>query len=482
MTLRKAGLYLFFSALAATGSADFVNDEFDGAALGTQWTFTQGVNTHATAIGEVMPNTPPGHLSLYPGIGTRFGWDEHTDTNISQDQPADDTWEVHLKVDNWNPSPSGPTWQQVGLRLYQDNSHWLGINVTVRPTGPVLQAQSEFSGDVTRTNLHITELPLFNFVKPDPLYLRIQKTSKGYTTGYSADGIDWIDRGTFVRNPYSADGFLDPSAQIRVSTIAPENNGDGQVEAVELDWIRKVALAPTTSGYANDEFTGTELGSNWLYYDGIYNIPGIPGTVSVADGFAKLQHSTGFDLGFAHNQEKPQFIMQDAPTTENFSLVTRVIPANLTTAGNWEGHGLRVWQDQNHWIAIVNQRNGAAAEADARNQVELRYELGHGAVTVASNTNIGTSNTDPGPELLRIDKEGTKYRALYKLTEAAETWTIATDTSIDPEGWVDFGEELRNAQVQLFTKRPQAGRTAATSEFDYIREISESSVEDWQLF
>lgn len=472
---------LFVVGAIHTAAAPFVADEFDGRdSLGPRWVWHPGsVPTGSPTTSTIQMTS--NHLCITPAEGADQSCDKDGYAYVEQDQPGDRVWEVVTKIDFFDPRlpEYRLPFQKVGLALHENKDHWIMLMFQLSSDGKSMSCRgvSQFdpTGGRPGADQYKTDFTLGDFGATRPsVYLRLQKTSKGYLGAFSTDGKIWQDITTFLRNPHSTDGFLQRGKIRLFASGGNTTNTAATAQPTYFDWIRMNPLVPSQSGFVADEFDGNSLGAKWLYGQGKGK-----GEFSVSDGKVRLAHSPGQDL--VPHIEWAQLIMQDAPNSDKYAIVTQVGPTSLTESSGYTGHGIRLWRDQNHWIQISLLKNSADGKTSvARNLVETMHEADDGSTKSANSIPIGNSPESPGPGYFRIDRDGAKFRTLYSFD--GTNWVIAADTEKYPGGWVSMSGSLRNLQVQLFTKTPYPGKSIKTSDFEFIRSESSFDQPGWQTY
>ena len=159
-------------------------DEFNGAALGSQWHFVR----EAPADWSLSAN--PGSLTITPKTG-----DLTTNTNTAQNvllQPALGDWTQTTKL-TFNHRPDTAT-QQGGVIAYQDDDNYLKFDLeATSPTSIRFNTTLEDNSNgvpvaqTLNTSDATSVLPANNTV-----WLRMTKTGSHYSTFYSVDGDTWV--------------------------------------------------------------------------------------------------------------------------------------------------------------------------------------------------------------------------------------------------------------------------------------------------
>ena len=125
-----------------------------------------------------------------------------------------------------------------------------------------------------------------------------------------------------------------------------------------------------------------------------------------------------------------------------------------------------LWQDQNDWVHLANARTGGSGD----HMVQSAFQRDNAHLWNVNEVNI---LGDPLPEYLRITKQGLTYTTSYSYDDVSYT-TLGSHA---------YPAELQNPQVQLFGKKVSAqGGPQLVAEFDWVRFVTLSNVDDWQLY
>jgi hypothetical protein len=474
--------------------AQFVSDEFQGTTLGTQWTWSPGTSTDSSATPSSYQLTGT-HLRMEVAKSSAQSWTVDNAAYISQPQPNAENWEVVTKIDNFVPTEAGyqNPGNRVGLLLRQDNNHWLGVTLHTPNNTMVLYGQSQMDpngdlGNVIKYKQELTTFEIGNITST--VYFKLRKSQYGYTAFFSIDNENWTQVLPLTRNPHSTDGSVGGDIVIYQSSAS----STGNVRPADIDWARQTVSSDVTHAYADDEFNDGTIAPRWEFFPGYhggvtsstYNMT--PGSVVESDGYLNMISGPGTDLSRRDdiaNGERGPAITQPAPAGETFSVYTQVDPVIMTDFIRYRGQGIRIWQNQNNWLMIMTTKNGTEPNTPgSRNMVEVQYKGDDNTTRTGLNAFVGATIENAAPGFLRIDRNGNNFRAQYSFDEV--TWTPVL-TEQYPDGWIPMVlQPDAPLNLQLVAKRPRyatdAGNYLETSQFNFIRTLSDSSVSDWQLF
>jgi beta-xylosidase len=460
---------LLFVAAAAPAAA-YVDDDFNGPGLGSQWTFHD-----STPAGSTITLTA-GNLRMLAKEKSDHWENADAYCYVEQDAPTTaGAWEVVTKVQNFNPTQVGfkSFFERTGIQLWQDNDHWLSIGLLSDGTGSNIGIQAYWQTLPTPLPAGAAAFRYFGNneftpVTTQPLYLRIQKTNRGYIAGMSADGVTWTDCSPRMRNPETGDGSF-TNAKIRLFQSGGNAGNTGVDAPADFDFCHSATTGPlgqTVAGCKSDEFNGAGLDpANWGYYAGF-----LGGNMSVSAGKLNLQAGYGNDLW--ENWERPTYVYQDAPTSTSFELEVKAGPADIRTYDLYNEYGIWLWQDQCNWVYIGNQRSNA-------NPVSNRIECGYKRDGVFNAYQVPDFGTGALPGYLRIERNGLTYTAQYSFD--GTTWQSV------PSGGTTLPHVLANAEVRLFSKSVTNGTQdlntpKVNAQFDYFHVYPlPAAAADWQL-
>ncbi len=427
----------------ALGQTPFVGDDFENGTLGPQW---------QTARGKAL--VLDGALTLTSIGKTDRSYSLDESCYAEQAAPQGSNWEIRTRIASIRPADvaSRSGWQQWGLMLHQDDSHWFGVWLTTNHDGSALgiaggyQVQPDWVKETGHSNYGNDQARWGT--ESTPIWLMIRKSNAGYFGLASLDGEEWFHINQMIRNPENpATGSL-TSETIRLFVTSPDT--DAKTASGTFDFVHHTPIAPLSSVARNDEFDGDTLDSTrWKMF------PGVPqaGEMSVGNGRLRLTPADWQDQW--SNVDRAMRVYQIAPKEENWSVTIKAGPNDLRTHQDWAGYGMKIWQDQNHWVAVRNTRSN----------------LGRNMTSVIFHNNNSRShyyeNVDhyslPSPSWLRIVKRGSRYTGAYSFN--GKDWLYLPH----PLG-VDLGSELQNAQIQLFAQKIRdAAGPRMTAEFDWVR-------------
>lgn len=417
---------------------------------------------------------------------------------IEQPVPDSEQWEVVTKIDDFMPAAEGyqAAWNRIGFYVRGGNSTWMGINFGYRFINNshtmYLYGQSQFvPGDDAANNeaKYKSEFSTPNAGNEfSTFYLKLRKTVNGYSGWFSLDGEEWTQATALVRNPFPPDGTI--PGTIRIYTSA--NATTGNTRPALVDYVRATDLGPSHP-FANDEFDGASLSPAWEFLQGHNNNltsstwAKIPSTMEVSDGSLKIVSGPQRDMTNAEANtrgDRLAMVSRPAPAGDEWSVYTKVAPLVFEDTTAWKAHGIRIWKNQYNWLAISTGKNGSGiGDPGARPVVETNFRGDDNTSRSSQIVTVGDSPSSAGPAYLRIDRNGDRVRALYSFDGI--TWT-PINADLYADGWLDLAPSETNQpwQVQLYVKRPRPeadGGYFETSEFDFIREFTTSTVRDWQL-
>jgi hypothetical protein len=439
------------------GMAQFVDDDFSAPVLGSQWTWHD-----STPAGSTYTLTGS-KLQMKSKEGSDFWMMVDGQCYVEQAAPTGTNWEVVTKIDSFDPMTSGAkrTFIRTGIQLWQDDAHWVSIGILGNDNGTNLGVQAFWQTDPVpaRHSDRFCGWSEYWPVTTSPLYLKIQKTTRGYLAQMSGDGAAWTNVLPMVMNPETADGSF-TNEKVRLYQSGGPATGTGVCSPAEFDYARAAAIASVqpTPGCKNDEFAGSALDpATWGYYEGVQH-----GTMSVSGGKLLLKSGNEQDLWFF--VDKATHVYQDAPSSAACALVTKVGPSDLRSYEQWNALGIRYWQDQCNWALISIQRSELVPPT---NRLEIGFKRGE--AFDAYNIEFGAN---PAPEYLQIEKAGQRITVAYSYDNTA--WTRVAGFT--------YPAVTRSAQVQLYSKGVFSG-AKATGEFDWFRvELVTTGATDWALF
>lgn len=450
--------------------AAFTPDEFDGTTLGSQWTF------HDNSIGTAVTTytVTDGHLRITAGEGDLY---HPVDTHayVEQDAPAGTDWEVITKIDNWDPTVAGEQRKFIrsGIQLWQDNNRWLAVCVLTNDLGTRIDIQSPWqavAGSSTDPEYQGSQIVIGYGVHAS-LYMKIQKTNKGYRGYISTDGAGWLECMSVIRSPETPDGYF-TNEKIRLFQAGGLVRTDGSPQnptPVNFDYIRMNPLTPAPVGYQNDEFNATQLGPQWQLVEGMG-----PGNIAFSGSAVYLSGGIFSDL-WGHI-EQPMHIMQDAPTSGTYTVTIKCDTVDMASTPYelWNSYGIWLWHDASNWSLISIQRRG---DPNARNGIEAAFKFNGEFLPWSVDLPVGTLC----PSYLRLVKKAGVVSAQYSYDNV--TYTTVNVPGTPPLGGTEFPLPDTNNQVRLFTKRASGSGTPVAGAIDWLRaEPVISSVTDWQLF
>lgn len=450
--------------LAASAPAAFVNDEFDGASLGSQWTVVQ-----SNPAGSTVTLTGS-HLRLEALPGTDDWFHVNNGVSVEQDAPDGTNWEVVTKIDNYDPTEPGfrRRFLKSGIQVWQDVDHWVTISILSNIDGTTVTLQAYWQADAVPPNDALTDdavdkVEELQFTPGGPFYLKVVKSTKGYLAQYSLNGTSWVNSLPPIRNLDASDGYF-TNEKIRIFQAGgPPDPDAGVVKPADFDYARASAIPAPPSGYSDDEFDGPTLGPKWQFHEGF-----LPGSYTLEGGFLKLTPGNGNDIWDA--ADRAVHMYQDAPVANDLILTVKGEPLDLRSYEQWNAWGMMLWQDQSNWVMITNQKS----EGTPANRVEVAFK--RAGQFNGMNTAFGDN---PCPPYLRIEQSGYVYTTSYSYDNV--TYTV-------PAGWqITYPARLRLPQVHLINKRvfyadaPEHG-TGLVAQFDWLHATYSTAAEDWQLF
>lgn len=484
--------YLLTSMLAAAVVAapvvvngQFVDDQFDGTELGAHWTF--GDNSPGSPGSMTMGG---GYLTLEGGLdGDHFWWNNNY-TYVEQDAPAGTDWEVIAKVDDWDPTLNneGRAVARIGLQIFQDAEHAVTISVLGNWGATGFNGQSfwRFDPDHDGANdgFHKGVLDLLGWpaAPQSTIYFKMQKTTRGYRGFVSFDGTDYLEILNIARNPETSDGYM-TNEKIRLF-MAGGFGREGEVTVptpAQFDYVISNPLPPALP-YADEEFSGPELGAQWDVNPGI----GV-GSMYFDTLAGEFVMTGGPHSDMWGHIEQPTYIFQDAPQADVYSLTMKGSPTLMHEIPFelYNSYGIWLWQDTLNWAFISNQRGELPAGTDPQTYIpnnRLEFGAKFGGAFHNGNHPFGTG---PTPEYLRILKAHDTVQLQYSFDNS--TWS-----SVQLGGLTNLPVTGDGLQVRLFTKRafgdfddeaPGIQNPPLDARFDWLRaEIDTSNVNDWQLY
>ncbi len=481
--LRVLGIAAVVS-VAVSGQGQFVPDEFNGATLGSQWTFLDN-----ETLGSTFTLTN-GHFNLTAPRDTDFFWGPNNYASLEQDAPAGDNWEVVTKVDNWDPTvpANRRRFSRFGIAVWQDIDHYVTIGLLSDFEGDEIGTQAFWNtypnGSSQGDSNYIGVLDEFE-TGPQPSYwLKIQKTPKGYLGFTSTDGLTWRNQMSILRNPETPDGYF-TNEKIRIFNAAgftPSPAPDGDLIPAQFDFVRMNVLTPPIAGYQDDEFNGATLAPQWGYHPGI-----LPGYKDLA-GDGNLTIGAGGFSDLWVNKEQPTFIYQDAPTANSYNLTMKGSPTELTAVPFelYNSYGIWLWHDQSNWAFISNQRGVFGDPPTPNNRIEYAFKQDGFFTPGTINFSTPENPQSPCPEYLRVEKNGGECNLQYSFDNFNWVTVVVPGSDgppvIPPRSNFSVGSD--NLQVRLFSKRASGDGSPLDAKFDWLRaiELPPSNVQDWQLF
>jgi regulation of enolase protein 1 (concanavalin A-like superfamily) len=453
--IKNISAVILLFGLCSPALAQFTDDEFNvPGVLGLQWT--------------QHDSTPPGSTFTLTGAALRLTAKEGSDfwsvaddhAYIEQNAPVGSNWEIVTKVDNFNPTLVGfkRTFIRTGIQLRQDNDHWISVGILGNFDGSDIGIQAFWQTDPVagRHEIRYFGENLLSGVTTSPLYLKLQKTPKGYMGLVSDDGSSWTTVLPIVRNPDSPTGYF-TGEKIRLYQSGGPVSGTGVSSPADFDYVHSAFLAAPQSGFEDDEFNGTSLSSKWGFYPGFRE-----GNHSVGSG--QLSMTSGPFQDLWEGVERNMHVYEDAPTSSSYVASIKVGPTNLVPFEQWIACGIMLWQDQCNWIFISNQRSETST-----NRVEIAFKRNGLFSTILSDFGTGAL-----PEYLQIEKTPSGLTPRYSFDNT--NWTAV------PSGGYIHPAGLQNAQVRLFAKRVFDTGPVPTAQFDWLHYAdAPTAAQDWQL-
>lgn len=471
--MRKAfGLAAVGLLALAPAAFGYTDDEFDGTTLGSQWTW----HDSATA-GSTCTLTGTGQLQMTCREKMDFWADADRQCYIEQDAPVGTNWEVVIQIRNFDPTQPAykSFFERTGIQLWQDNDHYAAIGTISNENGTSMgvqafwQTQPATLPPVAWTPRYFGENAYYP-VTTSPMFLRIQKTPRGYLAGMSADGVAWQEVLGRVKNPETSDGYF-TNEKIRLYQSGGNDGNTGVAAPADFEFCRSTAITDAVSPVASckeDEFNGTSLDPAWRFFPGF-----LPGSMSVSGGTFNLTAGYGNDMW--QTIDRGAYIYQDAPTSSSFCIETKLGPQDIRAADLYNGCGLLLWQDQCNWVTIYHQRS---------NTVTNRFEVGY-----KRNGWFDGYVADFGagllPQFMRIVKNGATYICQYSANRT--NWVDL------PSGGWSYPAAMPSPEVRLFTKSilnapnsftpADLNRFYYTGQFDHLHVYPYSAAAcDWELF
>lgn len=449
---------------AASSAFAWVDDDFDGTTTGSQWTWHD-----STPAGSLCGPTGSGKLRIKAKEKSDVWVDIDAYCYLEQPAPTGTNWEVVMKMDNFDPTQTGfkSVYERTGIQVWQDNDHWLAVGMLSDGTAATMGAQGFWQTKPTPT----ASDPLRYFgaddcfpVSTSPIYLKIQKTTRGYQAGVSADGVNWQVASPRVKNPETADGYF-TAEKIRVYQSGGNSANPGLDVPADIDYVRSTTVAaPISVACQSDEFDGTALNSSvWGYDTGC-----LASRMSVSGGNLNLQAGYGNDLW--ETWERPTYVYQNAPTNINFAVSVMGGPTDVRSYDLYNEYGIWLWQDQCNWLYIGNQRSN-----NITNRCEVAYKRNG-----LFDSYVPDFGTGACPQYLRIEQRNNVYTATYSFDN--NVWVPV------PAGGITYAAPLRNPEVRLFGKSVTNATNdwytpKVNAQFNWFHAVDlPTAAQDWALF
>ncbi|WP_158564241.1 ThuA domain-containing protein [Jiangella anatolica] len=402
-------------------------DQFDGDTLDeSRWTTVRnadGLPVSVAGGGLVLPIT---NGDINEGVGGPISY---------VGQPTrDGAWTVETEVS----VPHTREWQHAGLLMHGTDDDYVKLAFTRTSSGSrILEFQTEAAG--TRTWHANVTLPA-DF--PATAHLRLISDGTQVTAAYSADGTTWtalpgaaqvIDGSTIGLMAAGDTAAHSVNAVFDHFTITPDVEDNGEREP-------------------SDEFDGTAIdGCRWdavVRYDS--------SKVSVADGQLRIQTQPG-DINGPANEDPRNFILQQLPEGEEWTVETRLTPTMLH---QWQLAGLLVYGGDDDYVkfdVVANNTAGAATNLRAEIVSEKGGQFGNGG-----NRSIDIPETsESGWFYLRLTRSGDTYAA--EISDGGVNWTSLGDPVTNDAELTSFG---------LMAIGPQQTQPVTVA-FDYFRVTTE---------
>jgi len=485
------------SSLVVPTFAAFQADEFDGTSLGSQWTFVDSNPAGTTTT------VADGKFQMSAAAGSDHYFFVDTQAAIQQDAPAGTNWEVVTKLDDFDfdPDTTSPVKRRfirTGLQLWQDNDHFVTMSILTPANGRGIDTANFWQFDpnsaASNNNNNLWGvLDIFGW-PPRPfssLYMKIQSTPRGYRGYMSTDGTDWLECLTIVKNPETSNGLMiNPKVRLFQAGGFYFDGGTSITQKgiiSKFDYVRSNPIPNPTVAYADDEFDGPDLNSNWQFNTGI-------GVGSMGFNAGNLVITAGIytDLWGNGGRQQPTYVFQDAPSASKYTLTAHVAPTQMAAEGFpyelWNGYGLWLWHDQSNWIYIMNQRRDQDPGAPDTpwtpvNGLEAAVKVG--GKFYDKNYNFFPNEA---PAYLRVSKDGNNAEVQYSYDQT--NWTPVT-FNVNSVQTSQFAIGADNLQIRLFSKRVFGdandgdGRDAPPMDgnFDWLHaNIIDSGVDTWELY
>jgi len=286
--------------LPSMAIAEFTADQFDKGLLSAAWKVPQAKAKHF--------KFKDGSLIIFPS-GERTSLTAQQDYSfVEQTAPEGSDWEIVTKcqlVRDGSDFKVQP-WNECGMLLYQDDKHWFGLWISTNADGSLFGVVGGYhcqpQSDTAVGNLNYSGDQAKWATGNVPVWLKIQKTQKGYFGLASLDGSQWFHLCQMVRNPENPQTGYFENEKIRLfSSRVSKSDFD---MAGRFGWLKHEKTSPLPNGFSSDEFNGSSLDTNiWTVF------PGVPisGSISQSDGFLSLLPADWHDQWGAYRQSNESF-------------------------------------------------------------------------------------------------------------------------------------------------------------------------------
>jgi len=465
MSLRSAVLLSLSLTACAGAQAAWVDEEFNGPGLGSQWTSFYATTPNATTPGTVSG----GQYHLTCAEQTDHFRIPNNYPYIQCDAPTGTNWEVSTLIHNFDPREAGKNapFNRAGIMLWQDRNHWIwvGLNSNGAGTDRVVACYVQYDPIALPAEESANWVDYFDQVdlgniNTEPLHVKISKTPRGYCTYFSGDGATWQQIGPHIKNPETTDGYF-TNEKIQLMCCAPGTAGTP--DQADFEYVRKTDLVAPTGGFQNTEFDAP-LNDRWTTALGAVT----PGTIGVSGGQLNMSMGKWSDE-WSHMHES-MFAAQDAPLFNSYRLSIKGAPTDLKSApGVWAAWGMQLWQNQNEKIMVLCTKG----DVNTSHGVQVLYWRANPFMLDAYFIDQSSGLL---PQYLGVEKTGTNIAAVYSFDNV--NWV-----KVPAAGKEYTSDKMPSPLVRLMGRRLFADEGNHNISFDWVRAIATgpTAVDDWQL-
>jgi hypothetical protein len=233
-------------------------------------------------------------------------------------------------IDEMNPPER---FGQAGLVAWRDADNYIRTTTGFNPAG--MECLGEFGGKPKSRGVP----GLYPVKNPRKTLLRMEVMNRSIRGYISFDGRYWLGAGgvTLPGNNESKDFF----EGIGILGVAGGKTG----LPIFSDWME--GSLPV---YQDEEFDGGKLGSQWMMGQPNGGWGCDKTRIYLKDGKLFIHPFPGSDIYFS-NENYP-YVSMPAPSSDSWTLETRISEFRGKSRGSWNKAGVLFWQDIDHFITL----------------------------------------------------------------------------------------------------------------------------------